>query len=65
VLGFPSSKGIEISNANMIAYPPPQEFRPPFHPPSKDVTDEADDEFDEHVVGLSEGETAGVLRRQG
>lgn len=54
MLGFAAPNGIEISNANIISLPPgpPKDYKA-----SMDVTDEADDEFDEHVVGLSEGET--------
>jgi len=59
MLGFAAPpKGIEIStSANMAFRPPgtPQDFKP-----SMDGTDEADDEFDEHLVSMSEGESRGA-----
>ena len=64
MLGFPSTMGSEIANANMLAHTPPQEFRPNFQP-SMDVADETEDEFDEHIVGLSEGESRGVSASPG
>jgi hypothetical protein len=49
MLGFASPPhGVEISNRNMI-------YAPTLAPGALTNTDEADDEFDEHVVSMSEG----------